>query len=50
MKIASVRSELDHLQRAACVIITGAMRTIPTKVLKMLLDLPQLGTEVEEQQ
>ncbi len=28
----------------ACVMITGAMRTTPTKVLWMLLDLQQLGT------
>ncbi len=27
--------------------ITGAMRTTPTKVLEMFLDLPTLGTAVE---
>ncbi len=27
--------------------ITGGMRTTPTKVLEMLLDLPALGTAVE---
>ncbi len=27
--------------------ITGAMKTTPTKVLEMLLDLPTLGTAVE---
>ncbi len=27
--------------------ITGAMRTTPTKVLEMLLDLPTLEVEVE---
>ncbi len=31
---------------AACM-ITGAMRTTPTKVLAMFLDLPTLGTAVE---
>ncbi len=41
------RSELDRLQRAACVTITGAMRTTPTKMLEMLLDLSELGNVVE---
>ncbi len=47
MDIALARSELERLRRAACTMITGAMRTIPTKVLEMLLDLPKLGTVVE---
>ncbi len=47
MDIALVRSKLEHLQKAACVMITGAMRTTLTKVLEMLLDLPTLGTAVE---
>ncbi len=38
-----VRSKLERLQRAACTLITGAMRTTPTKVLEMLLDLPTVG-------
>ncbi len=41
------RSELERLQRAACTMITGEMRTTLTKVLEMLLDLPILGTGVE---
>ncbi len=45
--IALARSELECLQRATCTIITGAMRTTPTKVLEMLLDPPTLGTVVE---
>ncbi len=32
---------------AACIMITGAMRTTPTKVLEMFLDLPTLRTTVE---
>ncbi len=31
----------------ACVMITGPMRTTPTKVLQMLSDLPQLVTVTE---
>ncbi len=48
--IASARSELSELellQSAACTMITEAMRTTPTKVLKMLLVLPTLRTVVE---
>ncbi len=47
MKMALTRSELDRRLRAAGVTITGAMRTTPTKMLEILLDLPQLGTVVE---
>ncbi len=45
--IALTRSELERLHRAACIMITGAMRTTPTKVLEMFMDLPTLGTAVE---
>ncbi len=50
MDIALARSELSELkllQRAACTMITGAIRTTPTKVLEMLLDVPTLETAVE---
>ncbi len=33
MDVALARSELERLQRAACIMITGAMRTTPTKVI-----------------
>ncbi len=39
--------ELERLQRAVCIMITGAMITIPTKVLEMFLDLLTLGMVVE---
>ncbi len=45
--VASARSELERLHRAACSMITGAMRTTPTKVLEMFLDLLTLGMAVE---
>ncbi len=35
MDTALTRSKLERLQRAACIMITGAMRTTPTKVLEM---------------
>ncbi len=47
MDIALARSELEGLQRAACTMMTRAMRTTPTKVLEMLLNLPTLGTAGE---
>ncbi len=47
MDIALTRSELERLQRAACTMITGVMRTIPTKVLEMLLDLLTFEMAVE---
>ncbi len=47
MDIVLARSELERLQRAACITITGAMRKTPTKVLETFLDLPTLGTTVE---
>ncbi len=46
MNIALGRSERERLQRAACTMIT-AMRTTPTKVLEMLLDLPTLRKVVD---
>ncbi len=47
INIALARSKLERLQRVACIMITGTMRTTPTKVLEMFLDLPTLGTAVE---
>ncbi len=47
MDIVLARSKLERLQRAECIKITGAMRTTPTKVLEMLLDLPMFGMAVE---
>ncbi len=46
MDIALTRSELERLQRAACIMITGAMIKPPTKMLKMFLDLSTLETAV----
>ncbi len=45
--IALSRFALEHLQRTACIMIKGTMRTTPTKVLEVFLDLPTFGTTVE---
>ncbi len=45
--IVLARSKLERVQRAAYIMITGAMRTTPTKVLETFLDLPILGIAVE---
>ncbi len=45
--IALARSELEQLQRAACIMITETMRTTPTKVLEMFLDLPTQEMAIE---
>ncbi len=42
----STWTELQRLQRAACIMITRTMTT-PTKVMEMLLDLPTLSTVVQ---
>ncbi len=47
MDIALAKTELERMQRATCIMITGAMRTTPTKVREMLFDLPMFGTAVE---
>ncbi len=47
MDIALARFELERLQRAACIMITGAMKTTPTKVSGLFLDVPTLGMAVE---
>jgi hypothetical protein len=38
--LATVRAELGHLQRLACVSITGSVRTAPAATLEVLLGLP----------
>ncbi len=45
--IALARSELERLQRAACIMTTGVMRTTPIKVLEMFTDLLPFGMVVE---
>ncbi len=47
MGISLARSKLERLQGAACIMITGAMRTTVTEVLEMLLDLPMFGIVME---
>ncbi len=44
---ASTGTELQHIQRAVCIMFTGATRTTPTNVMEMILDLSTLSTVVE---
>ncbi len=46
MDIALAWSKLVHLQKATCIIITGAMRTTPKKALEKLLNPPTLRMAV----
>ncbi len=39
--------ELKRLQRVACIMISGAMRIMATKVMEIFPDLPTLNTVVE---
>ncbi len=47
MDVALVKYELERLQRAAYIMITGAMRQTSTNVFEMILHLPSLGMAVE---
>ena len=42
------RSEVDKVQRLACLTITGAMRSSPTRALEVALGLPPLHLHVKE--
>ncbi len=45
IEAALARTELQHLQRAGCIMVPGAITS--TKVLEMLLDLPIRSTVLE---
>ncbi|KAJ3665505.1 hypothetical protein Zmor_000997 [Zophobas morio] len=40
--------QLEHVQRMACLCVTGAMRTTPTSALETLLCLASLNLYIEE--
>jgi ribonuclease HI len=40
--VIAVQTKLSHLQRMACLGITGAMRTTPTAAMEVMLNLPPL--------
>ncbi len=46
-EVASTGTELQRLQRAACIMITGEMWKTPIKVMEMLLDFPTFNKEIE---
>ncbi len=39
-------AKLQRLKRAACIIITGVIRTTPTTIMETLPDLPSLSMKV----
>ena len=39
VKLKTASRKLEHLQRLACLLITGALRTTPTKALEIIVDL-----------
>jgi len=39
MKLKTASRKFKHLQRLACLLITGALRTTPTKALEITVDL-----------
>jgi len=39
VKLKTAGRKLEHLQRLACLFITGALRTTPTKALEIIVDL-----------
>lgn len=46
-KSAVMRAKLNHLQRVACLCVTGAMSTTPQTALDILLSLPRLEDFIE---
>jgi hypothetical protein len=45
---ASVIRKIGHLQRLACICISGGMRSIPSAALETLLMLPPLNIFIEK--
>lgn len=41
-------SQLEHVQRLACLCVTGAMKTTPTAALETILCIPPLNLFIEE--
>jgi hypothetical protein len=47
VKFKTSQAELSKLQRVACLGITGAIKTVPTAAMEVLLGLPPLHLQVE---
>jgi hypothetical protein len=47
IKYGTSKAELSKLQRMACLGITGAIRTVPTTAIEVLLGLPPLHLQLE---
>ena len=48
VRLRSVASQLEHVQRLACLCVTGAMRTTPTAAMEVILYIPPLNLFIEE--
>ena len=48
VKLASCVTKLTHIQRMACLSVTGAMNTTPTAAMENMLYLPPLDIFIEE--
>ena len=47
-EVRLIQSKLNHLQRMACLGITGAVRTTPTAAMEVMLNLPPLHILLEK--
>ena len=48
-RYTTVSKQLTHVQRLACLYITGAMRTTPTAAMELLVDLVPLPTFIQQE-
>jgi len=47
--VATVSKQLTHVQRLACLYITGAMRTTPAAAMELLVGLVPLPTFIQQE-
>jgi len=48
-QLATVGKQLEHLQRLACLYITGAKRTAPTAALEIIIGIPPLVVYIKQE-
>ena len=48
-QLNTVRKQLEHLQRLACLYITGAKRTAPTAALELIIGIPPLAVYIKKE-
>ncbi len=49
VKQKTAGKQLDHIQRFACIFITGAVRTTPTSALEIIVGLIPLSIYIKQQ-